>query len=863
MFRRFIGVFARPEHPLALFLDDLQWLDAATLDLLEDLLTQADVRHLLLIGAYRDNEVDAAHPLRRKLAAIRNEGGKVAEITLAPLAQEHVGQLIADALRCTPQRAARLTQLVHEKTAGNPFFVIQFLYALAEEHLLAFDHGASRWTWDLERIRAKGYTDNVVDLMVGKLTRLPAETQKALQLLACLGNVAEITMLSIVLGAAAEQVQAALWEAVRQDLVERLDGSYRFIHDRVQEAAYSLIPEASREADHLRIGRLLAARTPPEQLEEAIFEIVNQLNRGATLITAREEREQLAELNLIAGKRAKASTAYASALTYLVAGTALLAEDCWERRHELSFALELHRAECEFLTGALTEAEQRLNGLSTRAASTVERATVVCLCGDLYTTLGQNARAIAVGLDYLRHLGIDWSPHPTEEEARREYDRIWSQLGSRSIEDLVDLPMMTDPASLATLDVLTKVFAAAMYTEANLACLVICRAVNLSLERGNCDGSTFAYVMLGAVAGARFGDYADGFRFGQLGYELVEQRRLTGFQARVYNQFGTHVLPWTKHIRTGRDMLRRAFEVANKNGDLTFSAYSCHAFTTNLLATGDPLPEVQREVEHGLAFAQKSRFRVAIDLITIQVGLIRTLRGLTPKFGCFNDAQFDELQIERRLAGNPDLARAEFSYWTRKLQARFLAGDYTSAVDAASRAQSLLWIARFVLESSEFHFYGALSQAAACDSAPAGERQQHLDAVAAHHKQLQIWAANCPENFENRAALVGAEIARLEGRELDAERLYEQAIRSARANGFIHNEALANELAARFYAARGFDEIAHLYLQKRPLRLPPLGSRRQGAATRSVVSAAPRRQSQSPGRQARSGRRSNTSTSRP
>jgi predicted ATPase/GAF domain-containing protein len=811
--RRFIGVFARPDRPLVLFLDDLQWLDAATLDLLEDLVTQTDVRHLLLIGAYRDNEIDAAHPLIHKLEAIKNAGGMVADITLRPFAVEHLGQLIADALHCQLGHAAPLTRLVHDKTAGNPFFVIQFLYALAEERLLAFDHGSSRWTWDLERIRAEGYTDNVVDLMVGKLTRLPADTQKTLRLLACLGNVAEITLLSVVLGTTVEQAQAALWEAVRQELVERVEGSYRFIHDRVQEAAYSLIPEASLAADHLRIGRVLAGRTPPEQLEEAIFEIVNQLNRGATLISAREEREQLAQFNLIAGKRAKASTAYASALTYLIAGMAVLGEDCWERRHELVFAMELNRAECEFLTGALTEAEQRLKVLSSRASSTVERAIVVCLCGDLYTTLGQNARAIAVGLDYLRHLGIDWSPHPTEEEARREYERIWSQLESRPIEELVDLPMMTDPDSLATLDVLTKVFAAAMYTEANLACLGICRAVNLSLERGNCDGSTFAYAMLGAVAGARFGDYKAGFRFGQLGYELVEQRRLRGFQARVYNQFGTHVLPWTRPVRTGRDLLRRAFEVANRNGDLTFSAYSCHALTTNLLAVGDPLSEVQHEVEHGLALAEKSRFRVAIDLITIQLGLIRTLRGLTPNFGSFNDAQFDELRIERRLAGNRDLARAEFSYWTRKLQVRFLAGDYGSAVEAASRAQSLFWIARFVLEAAEYHLYGALARAAFCDSIASDQQVPHLEALAAHHKQLEIWAANCPENFENRAALVGAEIARLEARELDAERLYEQAIGSARTNGMIHQEALANEVAAHFYAARGFEKIARVYLQ--------------------------------------------------
>jgi PAS domain S-box-containing protein len=813
VFRRFLGVFARKEHPLALFLDDLQWLDTATLDLLEHLVTHPEVRHLLLIGAYRDNEVNSSHPLLRTLDAIRNAGAFVQEISLAPLAREDLGRLVADTLSCTPGRAAPLARLVHEKTGGNPFFSIQFISALAEEGLLRFDHDAARWRWDVDRLHAKGYTDNVVDLMVGRLTRLPVETQAALQQLACLGNVAEITMLSIVLGKSNEDVRSDLWDAVRLELVEHLEGSYKFIHDRVQEAAYSLIPERLRAEAHLRIGRLLVAHTPAEKREEAIFEIVNQLNRGAALITSRSEREQLAELNLLAGQRAKATTAYASALTYLTAGAALLPEDSWERRHELTFALELRRAECEFLTGALAEAEQRLNVLSTRAASTVERATVVCVCIDLYTTVGRNARAIAVGLDCLRHLGIHWSPHPTEEEARREYDRIWSQLGSRPIEDLVDLPMMTDPASLATLDVLTKVFAAAMYTEANLACLVICRAVNLSLERGNCDGSTFAYVMLGAVAGSRFGDYRGGFRLGQLGYELVEQRQLRGSQARVYNQFGTHVLPWTRHFKNCRDLLRRAFEVANKNGDLTFSAYSCHALTTNLLAVGDPLPEVQRQAEHGLAFAEKARFRVVIDLVAIQLGLIRTLRGLTPKFGSFSDAQFDEIRIERRLAANPDLARAEFSYWTRKLQARFLAGDYTSAVNAASRAQSLLWIARYAVEAAEYTFYGALSLAAVCDAAAADQCQQHVAALAAHHRQFEVWAANCPDNFENRAALVGAEIARIDGRDVDAMRLYEQAIRSARASGFVQNEALANELASRFYAARGFEKIARVYLQ--------------------------------------------------
>jgi AAA ATPase domain/Protein kinase domain len=327
IFRRFLSVFARPEHPLALFLDDLQWLDAATLDLLEDLLTQPDVRHLMLIGAYRDNEVNSGHPLMRKLKAMRQAGAIVQEIVLAPLTLADLGQLIADALHSEPDRVTPLAQLVHDKTSGNPFFAIQFITALAEEALLTFDHSAGRWSWDLNRIQAKGYTDNVADLMVRKLNRLPLETQKALQEFACLGNSAEITTLSMVHGTPEGEVDSDLWEAVRLEFIVRLESSYKFVHDRVQEAAYSLISEELRAEAHLRIGRLLTAHTPPEKREEAIFEIVNQVNRGATLITSQEERDQIAELNLIAGKRARASTAYASALKYLTAGAALLADD--------------------------------------------------------------------------------------------------------------------------------------------------------------------------------------------------------------------------------------------------------------------------------------------------------------------------------------------------------------------------------------------------------------------------------------------------------------------------------------------------------------------------------------------------------
>src|SRR5215468_6029176 len=429
VFRQFIGVFARPEHPLALFLDDLQWLDAASLDLVEDLLNRSDLRNLLLIGAFRDNEVTAAHPLMRKLEAIRATG-RVRDICFAPLATSDLGSLVADTLCCDPERAAPLARLVHTKTDGNPFFVIQFLHVLADEGLLAFDHESAQWSWDLGGIHAKRYADNVVELMTAKLTRLPLNTQGVLRQLACLGNIADVAILSIVLGTSEQQVHAALWEARRQQLIDRLGRSYKFVHDRVQEAAYELVPDESRADAHLTIGRLLLAHTAAEKRDEAIFEIVNQLNRGAPLIVSQDEREQLAELNLVAGKRARAASAYVSALNYLVAGTAILPDDAWDQRPDLMFALELHRAECEFLTGELAAAEERLTMLPSRAATITDQAALAGLRIDLYSTMNRVDRAVEVCLDYLRFLGIEWSAHPTADEARREYERIWSLLGS-------------------------------------------------------------------------------------------------------------------------------------------------------------------------------------------------------------------------------------------------------------------------------------------------------------------------------------------------------------------------------------------------------------------------------------------------
>ena len=812
VFRRLIGVFARPEHPLALFLDDLQWLDAATLDLLADLLTPPGVPFLTLIGAYRDNEVTAAHPLTRTLEAIRNTGASVREIALANLASEDVAELMADAFRCEPERVVPLAHLVHEKTAGNPFFAIQFISSLAEEGMLTFDHDAARWSWDLDRIHAKRYTDNVVDLMVGKLTRLPADTQQVVQQLACLGNAAAVATLSLVYGATETEIHSLLEEAVRADLLERRKDSYQFIHDRVQEAAYLLVPESRRAEAHLRIGRLLAANTPPEQREEAIYEIVNQLNRAALLITSNQEREQLAELNLIAGKRAKAATAYDSALNYLGMGEALLPEDGWERRYPLVFAIAVTRAECEFLTGDKAAAEERLATLSLRAANLVDKAAIACLRTALYTTLARFDGAVEICVEYLREAGVACSMHPTDEEVSAEYERLWTQLGGRPIEALFDLPPMSDRDWRATMDVLTELSTAAFQVDRNLWCLGLLRMANLSAEHGNCDASCYAYGCMNTVVGGRFGNYQAGLRFGQLGLDLVDQKGLDRFKARVYFTSGAAAIPWGRHVREGTALLRQALAIALETGDYTHVAYVSLFLVSFRLTSADSLAAVQREAESGLEFALKTRFGLIVDCIARQLGFIRSIRGSTPEFGVLGDDRFDEGRVEQQVETSPPYYAC--LYWLHKLQARLYAGDHAQAVAAAAKARALLPAAGGLFEEADYHFYAALAKAAASDSATADERREYAKGLPEHHTQLARWAENCPENFASRAALVGAEIARLEGRELDAERLYEQAIRSAREHGFLQSEGLAYELAARFYAARGFEVFEEIYLRR-------------------------------------------------
>jgi PAS domain S-box-containing protein len=811
VFQRFFSVFARKEHPLALFLDDLQWLDTATLDLLEHLLTHGEVRYLLLIAAYRDNEVGPAHPLMRTLEAIRDADASMHEIVLAPLGLYDISRLVADGLHCEPERARPLAQLVQEKTGGNPFFVMQFLMALAEEGLIAFDPIAPAWQWDIDHIRAKSYTDNVVDLMVGKLNRLPDETREALKQLACLGNAAEIATLTMVHGEPGQSIDGALWEAVRAGYIIRLESAYKFQHDRIQQAAYSLIPDEQRAEVHLRIGRALLANMTANDLAECLFDVANQFHRGAELLVDRDEKAQVAALQLRAGRKAQASCAFASASVYLAAGMALLDEAEWDGRYDLMFRLRLERAECEFLTGEHDRAEQLLAELLQRGASKVDLAAVYELKVLLHIVKSENPQAVDSALACLKLFGIEIPAHPSWEQVQAEYDTLWRNLEARPIEDLIDLPLMKDPELQAATRVLCALSNSAYVTDRNLFCLELCQTLNLSIQHGVNGASAHACGYLGFSLGPAFQRYPEGFRLAKLGCDLVEKHGFLAYRAKAQDSAGIAAF-WTHPLATAIDFVRASLRTATVTGDLTYACYGMLHIVMLLLVRNDPLDAVWRESEIAVDFLHKSKFGDMEDIIVPQRRFIAAMRGRTATLSTFSDGEFDEAAFEAQLTGDP-MPTVVCWYWITKMKARFLSGDYAEALVAADKAKALLWSSTAHFPLLDYYYYAALTVAALYENGSTDEQQGWRELLTAHQEQLREWVDSYPPTFGDKHALVSAEIARLDGRDADAMRLYEHAIQLARDNGFVQNEGLAKELAARFYEAGGFETIADVYLR--------------------------------------------------
>jgi predicted ATPase/GAF domain-containing protein len=850
LMQRFVQAFATAGHPLAIFLDDLQWADPASLKVLGLLLRDPDARHVLIVGAYRDNEVDAAHPLLSALDELRKSGATITELTLTPLDAPTVARLIGDTLGAGAGEIGPLSTLLFEKTQGNPFFLGQLIGALHEEGAIRRDAASGAWTWDLGRAREAWVTDNVVELMVGKLHRLPPATRRALELAACIGHEFELGMLATISRKPPAEAAADLWDALREGLVVPLDGdyrffdagageeppaspgeirvSYRFLHDRVLQAAYSLIEPAHREEVHLEIGRLLWAHSGEAARDEDLLDIVHHLNLGARGITGDSERSALARCNLRAGRRAKAAAAYQAAAAYFDAGSRALGDAGWEREVELSFALALEDAECAYLGGAPERAEARFEALLPRARSGLERARIHDLRVVLYTTLAKFADAVRAGREGLAALHVALPETEAEQQASfgAELAEAAANLGERRIGDLIDAPVMDDPERRLVLQLLCDMAIAIYFVSPTLYGTSVLKQVNISLKHGHSDVSSFSYMTYGFMLATMLGRPSDGLAFGRLSLALNDKLPNVALTPKLNLVFcGYFYL--CGPLRASMPYYQKARETALESGDFVYLASAWYAVMTVKLGAGYQLDELREEVERGLAVTRQTKDATATAVLTLVRQAIASLMGRTRGRTSLSDDAFDEAAFCAAL-DEKEQGAALFYYHMFRQELLYLHGSFADAALASEEAEARSVRVFGMYYTTRVPFYASLSLLKLGPAATPEEARRREETVARHRARIADLAALSPANFEHQLLLVDAEAARASGRPAEAADLYDRAIERARENEFPHDEALANELCADLYLGLGKPKLGRAYFAD-----AYLGYRHWGAAAKA------------------------------
>lgn len=827
VFQNFFAALARPDHPLVVFLDDLQWADAATLSLLEPLLTSQDIPCLFLMGAYRDNEVDALHPLSRTLVSLESAGVEVQRIVLGPLRLADLTELIRDTLQGESADAEPLAQLVLRKTGGNPFFVTQFLKTLKQEGYFEFDPGCGRWTYRTQSIAEAPLTDNVIDLMSRKIQRLLPRTQRAITLAACIGSVFDRETLAVVSEQSPAVVAGDLREAVREGLIlsepadhraaDRPSSSvgahrYSFLHDRVQQSAYALIPAERKQAVHLAVGRLLRSQAPAERLDERIFDIVHHLNLGRDLISGQDERIEVASLNLRAGCRAKASTAYEAALGFFQAGLGLLDEQHWRSDYELVFALHLEAAESEYLCGRFDAAERQSAALLQHAATNLDKARVCRLRSLQYENMSRYSDALASAGQALALFGIAFPQSAEQKEAALdgEIAAIHSLLGGRSIASLVDLPLMSDPEIRMVMNIMTEIWGSAyLLGDPLLARLISATLVRLSLTFGNVEESAYGYVTHAITVGPVRQDYRTAHEFGRLALAVNERLEDAVRRAKIYQQFQAHVNFWCQPLQTCIPYAREAWRSGLESGDLLYAAYGAGTEPWAAFLSARNLEEFVRDYTPHVALVNKLKNTPFADSLKIILNWARALQGKTRTPLSLSSEEIDEDEYLETYRGN-----AFFTgfHAVARLYLCYLFGEYPQALDAARRAREVVYHLAGTVWPIVFDFWNGLTLAANYAAAGADERASYLEEMEKTQRSFALLAENCPENFRCQSLLLSAELERIAGRHSAALDLYELAITYAGETDAVAHLALANELCARFRLERGQRRIAALFM---------------------------------------------------
>ncbi|MBD2113718.1 MULTISPECIES: adenylate/guanylate cyclase domain-containing protein [Cyanophyceae] len=826
VFQTFVRALSDPAHPLVIFLDDLQWADAGSLQLIQLMLSDRDARSLLLIGAYRSNEVSSTHPLTMALKGLAAGGVPLTQILLHPLTVDHLSQLLADSLHSDADSTRPLAELIHHKTNGNPFFANEFLKTLAAENLLHFDLDQRLWVWDIAQIQAQAITDNVVELMTEKLRKLDPKTQGMLQLAACIGSGFGLNTLAVIAQQPQAAIAADLLPALQAGLVlapcepddQGVMQTYRFLHDRVQQAAYALIPESQKQRLHLQIGQLLlndsSSRPRADGGDETLFSIVDHLNIGRSQLSTEAERLELAQLNLRAARKAKASTAYQAAHSYLAVGLDCLPSATWNQQYALTLALHQEQAEVEYLIGNFETSKQILNTILCHATAVIDQAEAYNLLVVQSTLKTDYAAALDYGRQALALLGVEFPADQYEAAFEQQYRQFQARLGDRPLSALLDQPEITEAEQRLAVKVLSNMGSAAYRYRQVIWQVVVTVSMNLFLEYGNGPESCYGYSNYGTLLGSVLGNYAAGYESCLISMQLSDRYQSLTQRSRDCFILSNFVHSWVQPLRLADGINQEGVRAGLESGEFQYVGYSLSYRISNLMAQGKPLPELTERVQEALLFCQGVNNQWAIDVLEGYQLVLANLAGQTADRLSFDLPTLTESNYLQACEAHKSYS-ALCRYAIAKALALYLYHADEAAWACIERALALQNYILGVISNAELHFYGALILLRLAHNATDRQRAEYQQQVATHFAKLECWATSCPDNFQHKVWLLEAELAQLQGSSLDytLDR-YDRAIAAAAAQGFLQDEAIGHECAADFWQRRHKPDFARSHRQK-------------------------------------------------
>ena len=836
VFQQFLKVFCQPQHPVVLFLDDLQWADSASLKLMQLLMSDSDSQYLLIIGAYRDNEVNPTHPLIQTLEKIRESGANFNNITVQALAINHVSQLIADTLNesAATRRIQSFSELLFSKTQGNPFFLTQLLKTLASENLLNYQASSDRWQWDIEAIQAIGITDlNIVELIARNIQKLPQATQKALKLAACIGNTFNLDILAIVNESSELVTGAQLWPALQAGWILPLSEAYKiplvfvesesesvqlqdvkvdykFLHDRVQQSAYSLIGENDKKLTHFKIGQLLLQNTTAEERKNNIFALVNQLNFGieATteelpLLATQSDKNLLAELNLIAGQKAKASAAFEAAVNYFNLSLGLLSADSWQSDYDLTLPIYVETVEAEYLNANFARAEQLLEVVLQEAKTLLDRVKVYEVKINSNISQYRFLEAIEIGIEVLEKLGVSLPKMSKNTELLIQKIKIKMAEKTQKIEDLGDLPEMIDPYQAAAIRILLTIKSAADITNSTFLSRLLFAMVDICLTYGNPPLVAGVYVSYGMFLTAS-GDIDSGYRFGQLSLRLLEQSNSKNIKVKVTVLLGFNscIRHWKDHVRETIDSLQDGFNSGLETGNLEFACYAILVKHLHIFFAGNDLELLEVKTKEYVFLIGKLKQSYSFECIKLYRQLFLSLLGQSSRPTELTGDEYNEKESIKAALEINNYFNLFFIY-TFKTLLSYLFKQREAAVENARQADKYKAPVGAMMAIAQLNFYYSLSLLAQYPNVSETEQREYLEQVATNQQRMRHWANNCPANYQHKYELIEAEKARILGDYPAAITLYDAAITGAREQQYTQEEALANELTGEFHLTRG------------------------------------------------------------